>query len=390
MPEYKKFMTLRKAFTTFKTNFDKWVYGKILSNKNVKDETLGQDDVRKKAWDFIIDLELYKMFPESYEYELEKHIPMPWDDGMNETHKKRYINKYQRRWRQFKEAFEFLVEYGSERLKKKEDEQIQIAGVNILIKNKQEENEKTLKKYISHFKKVVAQVKKAGMGKALQGLQMNINFDVSTEQDIYATYGDLVGGSYSPDKDQLNIFPLGMGRRIDDDTFIHEIGHRYWYRHVPERAKDAWEKKINQRVVKVDIDHIDKFMKLYYRDEYESFQMRKDIEKDIEKNIEDPTEKLVFTYLSKNTPLFDVKDGDTKTAYREFLIKRAKGEEIPLEWITDYGRTNPVEAFAEAFKLWIGGSKGKLGEWTRAWFKNIVAKGGVNIKEEKELIEKYI
>ena len=56
------------------------------------------------------------------------------------------------------------------------------------------------------------------------------------------------------------------------------------------------------------------------------------------------------------------------------------GKEIPIEHITNYGNTNAEEAFAEAFKLYIVRGPGKLGEWTRWFFREIV-RTGANINE---------
>ena len=44
------------------------------------------------------------------------------------------------------------------------------------------------------------------------------------------------------------------------------------------------------------------------------------------------------------------------------------------------GNTNAEEAFAEAFKLYIIRGPGKLGEWTRWFFREIVRTGGATLK----------
>ena len=385
MPEYKNFLYLKQAFATFQKNFETWVYSKVLDNRYVEKETLGQDDVRKTAWSFIVDLSIYSLFPDEYDYEIEKHIPAPW--SLTPTEKKKRITIYQNRWRKFKEAFQFLVQYGAERLEKiAPDEQIQISGVNILIKNKKKENDKDVKTFISVVKKVVPVIKKAGMGKVLRDFSMELNFNVATTQ-MYSKYGDLVGGGYNPSKDELYIFPLGIRDKMDDNTLIHELGHRYWYKYIPPKAKQAWEDKINAQMIKVEKEHIEKFFKEFWG-EY-GFPYRREFENEIKKKISDPTLQVIFEYLADNTPLFDAKGRDKKTVYKEWMIKRHVGQQVPLEMISDYGRTNPIEAFAEAFKIWVGGSKGKLGEWTRAFFKEIVRTGGATIKEEN-LIEKYL
>ena len=52
-------------------------------------------------------------------------------------------------------------------------------------------------------------------------------------------------------------------------------------------------------------------------------------------------------------------------------------------------RKNGEEAFCEAFALWVN-QRGKLGEWTRAFFKEIVRSGGANIREEKDFNKKVL
>ena len=65
------------------------------------------------------------------------------------------------------------------------------------------------------------------------------------------------------------------------------------------------------------------------------------------------------------------------------------GQRIHIEFITDYAKKNGEEAFCEAFALWVL-QRGKLGEWTRAFFKEVASSGGANIKEEKDLVEVYM
>jgi predicted HNH restriction endonuclease len=70
-------------------------------------------------------------------------------------------------------------------------------------------------------------------------------------------------------------------------------------------------------------------------------------------------------------------------------MKEYYTEWIDLEFVTDYAATKPNEAFAEVFAHWVI-KRNTLGEWTRAFFKEIVRSGGANIREEKNLIDKYL
>jgi hypothetical protein len=384
--EVKKFIMLKKAFITFSNNFEKWVYKSILDNAKIKKESYFQKEVRTTAWTFLrTGLYDYEMFPSSYDYDNNKHYPNP--NALLERDKKKYITRYQRFWRKFKEAFIELVEYEAEKIDEvRPDEIINVSGINIVIKNRTKDyGDEYVKNFMKHVKRVTQLMKKEGLSKAIKDLDVELNF--STE-GIDSNVNFLTGGGYRKENDKLYIFPLGLRDKLSDSTLIHEIGHRYWYKHVPERAKKAWKDKIETQVITVTGDHIRKFFDEYWDKEW-GFPYHKEFKKLI-KDIKDPTLKIVFTFLEDNRPYYDVKDGrDKKTVYIEHMMKHSKGEQVPLEWISDYGRTDEKEAFAEVFKLWVGGAKGKLGPWTRAFFKEIVRTGGANIKEE-ELIYKYL
>lgn len=393
-PDMKYYFKIKEAFNIFANNFEKWVYNNILDVKKSKEEGYYREQVRTTAWTFLSDIRVYGLFEKHdtiiYDDKKMYRIPLIWDW---DKHAKSNIVRYQRSWRKFKEAFEELVIYVSDKIKEQTtDEQIQKFGINIAIKNKKKEHDKDVKIFIDSLKDVTKAIRKEGFGKVLKDFYIELNFDVSSEGALYSHYGDLIGGAYDPSKDKLFIFPLGINRKISDNTLIHELAHRYWFKYIPEKAKNAWKEKFDQQAVTIILPYIDKFFEMFF-DEKWGFPTRKELKQKIEKNVNNPTLKVVFNFLADNTPIFEPKEGQTKKeAYYEFYERRARNQKIPLEWITDYGRTNEKESFAEAFKLWVGGVKGKLGPWTRAFFKEIVATGGVNIKEEKEidLIYKYL
>jgi hypothetical protein len=388
--DVKRFLMLKRAFVVFSNNFEKWVYRNILDNRNSKGESYHQKEVRSTAWSFLSVIGDFSLFPESYDYKSEKHIPAPHllDSTYRGNSRKQNIIRYQREWRKFKEAFTDLVQYEAEKIDEVQpDETINVDKINILIKNKDKDwSGKYIKSFMSHVRKAVQAINKAGLSKSIKDLHIELNFNPT---DVSGLPAGLTAGAYRKEDDTLYILPLGLKSKLSDSTLIHEIGHRYWFKHVPARAKKAWEDKINSQMITVKKEHIEKFFDEYY-DEKWGFPYRREFEKKVEK-ITDPTLKIIFSYLGKHTPVFKVEDGkDERQVYMEFMMEHNKGEQVPLEWITDYGRTNPSEAFAEAFKLWVGGVKGKLGPWTRAFFKEIVSTGGANIREEKNLIDKYL
>lgn len=386
--DLKRFMMLRKAFLVFNQNFEKWVYRNILDNQRSQQESYLQKEVRSTAWSFLADISVSSLFPDAYNFNTKQHEPTPHllDSSIQNNSRKQNITRYQRSWRKFKEAFIDLIEYEADKIDEvRPDETINVGKVNILVKNRDKDwGEKYLKQFISHVRKAVQAINKAGLSKAIKDFNIELNFNPTDVSGL--PNSGLTAGAYRKEDDTLYILPLGLRSKLSDSTLIHEIGHRYWFKYVPARAKKAWEDKINSQMITVKAEHIKKFFDEFYDDEW-GFPLRREINKKVEK-IDDPTLKIIFTYLGKHTPIFDV-EGDKKKKYMDFMMDNNKGEQVPLEWITDYGRTNPAEAFAEAFKLWVGGVKGKLGPWTRAFFKEIVSTGGANIREE-ELIDKYI
>jgi hypothetical protein len=213
----------------------------------------------------------------------------------------------------------------------------------------------------------------------MRGFAIEINFK---PKDVPGIPGGLTAGAYDKNKDKLFILPLGLNDNLSDSTLVHEIGHRYWFRDVPPQAQKSWTKQLNNRMIVITTEHIDLFMKRYYK-EY-GFDTRKSIVADVKKNVSDPTLATVFRNLGVHTPIFMVKeDEDQETVYRKFMIKNNVGEKIQFEFISDYGNTNDAEAFAEAFRKWVAGRVGQLGPWTRQFFKDIVRTGGANIRESE-------
>ena len=413
-PIMKDFVRLRKAFSVFRANFDKWLFTDILNqegNNRRKEETYYQTEIRATGWQFSTSLN--SLFPHEYDNVVNKDIDAPWlldrgTYGDKNYSRKVNISRYQRKWRDFKKIFTEFIEYEAEKITQAvPDETINVGGVNIVVQNRVESEygKKYVKQFISHTRKATQALKKVGLEKAIKDFTVILNFKKGTVDPRYNN--SLTAGAYRKEDDSMWIFPLGMDRKVDDSTLVHEIGHRYWFKHVPERAKKEWEDGIFAKNVRITKEHIDLFFKRFYQenrwsgDDLGGWMDRKDMKKAIEKE-DDPELKAVFKTLNDHKPMW-WKDEETKNNpnysqrqdYYDNTIKWHKGTEAPIEWITDYGRTNPAEAFAEVFKIWVGGLKRKLGEWTRAFFKRVVSAGGANIKEEikmniLEKIDKYI
>jgi len=383
----KAFQKARKAFQIFNRSWEKWVYQELLDRSNVPmnaqtDETYWAKDVREKAWAALMSMNAGSLFTDRYDHNLKKHVPAPWELDQYDGGRKRIITRYNRHFSAAFKAIEDLINQEAKLITLvKPDEQVQVHGVNIRIKNMttSDFHAKYLKRFMDALPKAVKAIKKSGFKKAMRGFSVEINFKA---KDVPGIPGGLTAGAYDKDKDKLYILPLGLNDNLSDSTLIHEIGHRYWFRDVPPNAQKSWNDKIDSRKVTITKDHIDKFFDRYYK-EY-GFENRKDIEADAKKNVHDPILNVIFTELADRTPFFMVKEGeDQKTRYYQFMIDNHVGNKVNLEFISDYGNTNPAEAFAEVFRKWVAGRVGTLGPWTRQFFKDIVRTGGANIRESK-------
>jgi hypothetical protein len=399
----KAFGKARKAWQIFNANWERWVFNELLDRSHLsyddrKDgENIYQVEVREKGW--AAHTSIMNLFPMDYDYHTDKHLWAPWalDTTSGGDTRKTQINRYTRAFKKAFDAIDNLIVYEADKISEIiPDHQTNVSGVNVLVKNVNHADYATkwIKKFLKSLPVAVKAIKKAGLKPSLKGFTVEINFKPSTVSGIS---GGLTAGAYRKEDDTLYIFPLGMSDNLNDSTLVHEIGHRYWFRKVPNRAQKAWEDKINSGMIDVNDDMIDKFCKRYFDTQYGYFKKRKDILADAKANIDDPTLKTVFINLSDRTPIWSVQDkyesydynldstrGFAKklAIYTGWMQKVHSGERYTIEFISDYGNTNPAESFAEVFRKWVAGRVGQLGPWTRAFFKEIVRTGGANIREK--------
>ena len=211
----------------------------------------------------------------------------------------------------------------------------------------------------------------AGFGKCIEGLTVDLDFGLTGES------GDMVNGEYNMNKDMLKLYGAGMTQ----DTFTHELGHRFWYRELPSNAKKHWQDTIKSKKVSIAHKDVEDYVEKYFNKYGEKLHKRKAGLRVIDKKEDNAETRAKFKALQM-TPVYSVENR------KEVVTKLADkwvgpGKEIPIEHITSYGNTNAEEAFAEAFKLYIIRGPGKLGEWTRWFFREIVRTGGANINEMK-------
>jgi len=237
------------------------------------------------------------------------------------------------------------------------EDKFQVGPFNVVVFNwgkKEDKGEKHLKGFLKNLQVMGKRIQKAGFGKSIQGLLVKVSFDRD----------DLRSGSYNREMDDLFIHHLGLL----GDTFVHEIGHRFYYRILSTRARRYWEEIIKDQTVEVNLDDIKEFVGRY------SEAKRKEILKLLGKE-KDLIKRAKFSFLQEHFPAF-TRD---KSEILKFYDKNYKGEEVYLEEISDYARENPVEAFAEVFRLYISKGPRALRSMIKQIFKKVSRSGGAKI-----------
>ena len=373
------FKKVRRAFGTFQQNFEDWVYKFFLQYKWIgskeRVETWEEKEVREKCWRAVTSLG--GNFPEMWDFQSKKHRVSP---QILAREREKNIRRYRAA---FREGINSLLQYiaiNGDQEREKPIEQAQIGPVKLVIHNfkrkggspqGEESRERSFKQLVDGIKSWSKKIQKAGFGKCIEGLVVDIDFGLTGEG------GDMVNGEYYMNKDMLKLYGAGMTQ----DTFTHELGHRFWYRELPSNAKKHWQDTIKSKKVAIDFEDVEDYVEKYFNKYGEKLYKRKAGLRVIDKKEDNAETRAKFKALQM-TPVYSVenrKEVVTKLSDRWV----GPGKEIPIEHITSYGNTNAEEAFAEAFKLYIIKGPGKLGEWTRWFFREIVRTGGANINEMK-------
>lgn len=389
----KDFKRAHKAFITFAKNWETWWMQELIQRGHLPvtdrastEETYWQGEVRATAWK--AGMEISSLFPTDYDSDTREHTDAPWklDNQYGETRKTK-IGRYQRAFKKAFDAIEDLIKQEFDQINQlKKREQLNVAGINVLITGITEEmsdyKKKTLDAYIKNLHRAVKAIKKAGFNQTLKGLTLEIALLGAKASGVQSG----AGGAYDHIKDWTWVFPMGMQiKEIGVGTFVHELGHRYYYRHLKKDVRELWKKSIRQRQVQIKKEHIKRYIDKYFGplflDKDKSFETEPAV-KAIKAAETDPTMLTIMLDLAHNTwYLSRVKD-------REGAMDRLSDkidEWIDLEFISEYGKTAPNEAFAEVFRKWVGGRKNELGPWTRQIFKDVVRTGGANVKESVKI-----
>jgi hypothetical protein len=368
------FSEARQLFGTFRQNFETWVYKTVLPPVQ-KDKPWAEEQVRRKAWDAIISLR--DLFPTTWDYKGEAHIDAPW--GVAQVIDKN-IRRYQRAFGQAFDAIREYLESRSAPVERSETEHYDIAGMNVVIHGfgrGDEDLEKDLDDFLRHLGFFAKRIERTGFGKGLQGLNIEVSFaDAKTLGSP-----NLDCGLYNPASDALTIYPLGF-IGSDGGTFTHEVGHRYWFRVLSNNARAHWTEVMAAQMTEITKADVDEFTDKYLAKHPDLY--RTDLVALVNRTEDDAERKAKFKELAEGSRPIDVENGDTEKL-RDVLTKYV-GDKVHIEDISDYARTNPTEAFADAFRFYVLKGPNALGPWTRVFFERIVWGG----KMAHRIVARYL
>ena len=383
VPEDQKLPTLLEArdlFRTFSKTFDDWVYKELLPSVKPDEQSYQEQKVAKAVWTALISIA--DLFPVSYNYKTDKHETSVF---AFERDIDKNITKYQRAFNIALKAIEDLIkdrkELGTTQLEA--IELLHVGPIQVVVHNQGREKrdmEGALDDELRSIKHATDLIVRAGFPKAVEGLTLHVSF-IQTK---------LIAGHYDHSNDELVLFPLGVGRE-NNHTFIHECGHRFYYRALPSNARQHWGEVIDQHAViieKSDIDHmVDKYVKPY-ADKHRHTPNRQEIMPIIQR--EETVEMAAKCIeMSNHMPVFTNDPEEVRKFWldSDYIL----GARVNLEEISNYASTDEKEAFAEAFMLYITEGPRSLGPWTLDFFKRISQAGGAKFASMRDrVLERFI
>jgi hypothetical protein len=179
-------------------------------------------------------------------------------------------------------------------------------------------------------------------------------------------------------------------------SIVHEFGHRHYYRNLPSRAVEGWDAE-SARMVNVareDVDKLADYTARFASDAQRdgaTYSERLGTESAFSERVRahitndpdlDPETRALYTAMvgvvgedleSRLTTTW-AHPGDRQHGLddvRKEMHRVLDGKPVPVHWTTQYGSTEPEEAYAEAFKLYVMRGPRALGPRTRKFFEHI-------------------
>ncbi len=358
----------RQLFAAFRQRIDTMTYKQILAafpTHKQSELPYPYGGVLTTGWD--VQLALSGLFQDAWDYRTDEHLPAPW---RLKREREPNIRRYQKAFRGFVESLDDLIAYHGRvgtpvPVFPEPYTVIEVAGVSVKIENKGA-RDTDLDAFLHSLRDRLERVRAVGLGAGADGLSIVVSFDRN----------DMVAGQYQPAADMLTMFPLGLSGRTRGagSTLIHEIGHRFYFRVLSPRARGAWDARIEAQLVVITPAAVrawgEALAPMYQTPSSERWRFNV---MEIAAKATSPEQAAQFRYLAKHHPAYAAADTAAGLVghHQEFSV----GEAVAVEHITDYGATNPHEAFAEAFRLYVLRGPRALGPWTRSFFERIVRAG---------------
>ena len=374
----------KPLFKTFAENFEAWVYRVVLpSISKERPKTWLEEQVRTKAWTAIMAISLGTLFPSSFNYTTQLHEDAPWKVAeVIDTNVRRYQRAFQAA---FKAISDYLDEesqlHGGKPVERRDlVERHTIAGMHVLIHGlgrDEHDYSEDVDAFLHHLDFFAKRIHRAGFGKAVEGLTIQVTF---ADPSTLSRPTDLTAGLYNAAEDSMMIFPLGF-LGSDGGTFTHECGHRFWFRSLTPNARAHWNEVIGKRMTEITKADIDEFTDKYLAKHPEAYT--RELQHLVEQSEEDEEKKIKFKELAESSRPITVKTEEVEKL-RDILMRQV-GEKVHIEDISEYARTSPIEAWAEAFRFYVLKGPAVLGPFTRQFFEMIGRSGGAKLAASRVL-----
>lgn len=369
------FEEAKQLFQKFRQNFEQWVYKAVLPKVDKGSEPYLYKDVQKQAWEALYHINS-ELFPTLWPggSDLTRRVP---NFAELRHSREKNVTRYNKAFNTALKTISDFIENQKDR-KRFEDETHNVAGMNVTIPGYgRTENDADLDSMLDRLKRVADPIIRAGFRDAVAGVRLVVDFDPKANES-------LTNAQYSPSEDRMKVYPLGMiGRGFDgfEGTFVHEMGHRFWFKSMSGQSRAYWDEVMSKNNVKIESQDVREFVKLFGLNEDRDETLRK-----LERLPLDPFQKAKFREISR----FSSYTSKTPDEYLEKLESSMVGDPVLLEGISEYAASGgPIEAFAEVFKAYCLKGPGAVGPMTLNLFKQVVSSGGVRLAASN-VVRRYL
>ena len=351
--KYKKFVRkMRGWMGQHSRAVEKYFYDVLLGRhmekvgwgKDRKDLDYYADKLQSSAWSLVVSLS-------GADLEYPKHNDF-------EKNVKYTFNKIRRKARQaFSDAIDF-ASYSDEREKEYDFAEV-VNWDRFSFLPEGGISPDKMKKTIVVFSEAVKLIKRAGYSFVVKD-RMNVS--------VFAKLsGQGAGATYDYRKDEINIYPLGS---YGVETTIHEFGHRLYFHIMSGSDRNRWKALYDGDLLQVTNEDVNRVMdELPVLDEF-LYIDRKMINESVDnyvkkwKNRDGLAEEKGEAFKRK---IWVNSDYDR---IRKGLESYLVGKPVMVNYISDYGNTDELEAFAELFRDIV--LRKNVNPQAKAWFDMVV------------------